>query len=49
MAQQMLEQGVMPNSFYDSSFGDMQDALNAKSRDDRVQDPMEWLKKIGIL
>ena len=48
MAQHFLEQGVMPSGFYDSSFGDMQDALNAKPRDDRVQDPMEWLKKIGL-
>lgn len=41
MAQKLLEQGILPDAFYKSSFSDMQEAMNAKSRKDRIQDPYE--------
>ncbi|WP_143452801.1 hypothetical protein [Loigolactobacillus backii] len=49
MAQQFLEQGILPQQFYDSSYSDMQDALSAKSRKDRIQDPFELARRIGAI
>lgn len=49
MAQQFLEQGILPSSFYSSSFSELQDALKAKSRKDRIQDPLELAQQAGIL
>lgn len=49
MAQQLLQEGVLPQQFYNSSFSEMEDALNAKSRKDRVQDPFELARKIGAI
>ncbi|MFC6170352.1 hypothetical protein [Loigolactobacillus jiayinensis] len=49
MAQNFLEQGILPQQFYDSSYSDMQDALNAKSRKDRIQDPFEVARQAGLI
>ncbi|MGK4018741.1 hypothetical protein [Lactiplantibacillus plantarum] len=46
MAQQLLEQGILPDSFYKSSFSDMQEAMKAKSRKDRIQDPYEFAMSV---
>ncbi|WP_317760058.1 hypothetical protein [Liquorilactobacillus mali] len=48
MSQQFLQQGILPTQFYDTSFSDLQMSLKAKSRKERVQDPMELIKKLGI-
>ncbi|WP_171030807.1 hypothetical protein [Pediococcus stilesii] len=45
----MLQLGVLPSDFYNSSFSEMQAALNAKSRDDRIQDPVELARKAGLI
>ena len=49
IANQLISQGILPSDFYQSSFSEMQTALNAKSRKDRVQDPLELARKIGAL
>ncbi|MGQ2381780.1 hypothetical protein ACT543_03850 [Lactiplantibacillus plantarum] len=46
LANQLLEQGILPEDFYNSSFSDMQTALNAKSREDRIQDPYELARRV---
>ena len=46
---QLISQGILPSDFYQSSFSEMQTALNAKSRKDRVQDPLELARQIGAL
>ncbi|WP_278915717.1 hypothetical protein [Ligilactobacillus agilis] len=39
LAQQLLmENGVLPSDYYNSSFSDMQAALNSKPRSERVVD-----------
>lgn len=40
MAQQALQMGILPEDFYNSSFSDMLAAQNAKSRKERIQDPI---------
>lgn len=40
MAQQAMQNGILPDDFYKSSFSDMMAAQNAKSRKDRPQDPL---------
>ena len=40
MAQQAMQTGVLPGDFYASSFSEFMDAQNAKSRKDRLQDPI---------
>ena len=40
MAQQAIQNGILPTDFYDSSFSDMIAAQNAKSRKERIQDPI---------
>ncbi|AGE39585.1 hypothetical protein LG347_00640 [Lactiplantibacillus plantarum] len=49
IANQLVSQGILPSDFYQSSFSEMQTALNAKSRKDRVQDPLELARQIGAL
>lgn len=49
IANQLIAQGILPSDFYQSSFSEMQTALNAKSRKDRVQDPLELARQIGAL
>lgn len=49
IANQLISQGILPSDFYQSSFSEMQTALNAKSRKDRVQDPLELARQIGAL
>ena len=48
-AQVMLSNGIMPGAYYDSSYSEMQSALEAKSREDRVQDPVEMARKAELL
>lgn len=43
MAQQVLQMGVLPEDFYNSSFSDMVAAQNARSRKDRPQDPLSLI------
>lgn len=40
MAQQAIQSGILPTDFYETSFSDMMAAQNAKSRKDRIQDPI---------
>ena len=40
MAQQAIQNGILPTDFYETSFSDMMAAQNAKSRKDRIQDPI---------
>ncbi len=40
MAQEALKAGILPEDFYNSSFSDMLSAQNAKSRKERIQDPI---------
>ena len=49
IANQLISQGILPSDFYQSSFSEMQTALNAKSRKDRVQDPLEVARQIGAV
>ena len=49
IANQLISQGILPSDFYQSSFSEMQTALNAKSRKDRVQAPLELARQIGAL
>lgn len=42
MAQQAMQNGILPGDFYSSSFSEFMDAQNAKSRKDRIQDPLEY-------
>lgn len=49
IANQLISQGILPSDFYQSSFSEMQTVLNAKSRKDRVQDPLELARQIGAL
>lgn len=44
MAQQAMQNGILPTDFYETSFSDMQAARNAKSRKDRIQDPLSLVK-----
>lgn len=49
LGQQCLAQGMLPTDYYDrSSLSDLQDVLKAKSRKDRVQDPMQLLIQAGL-
>lgn len=43
MAQQAMSTGVTPTEFYQSSFSDLMAAQNAKSRKDRLQDPLSLI------
>lgn len=38
MAQQMIQNGILPDDFYNSSFSDMQTALAAKPPEERIVD-----------
>lgn len=49
IANQMITQGILPGDFYQSSFSETQRALNAKPREERVQDPLELARQIGAL
>ena len=40
MAQQAIQSGILPTDFYETSFSDVMAAQNAKSRKDRIQDPI---------
>ncbi|WP_323058298.1 hypothetical protein [Limosilactobacillus reuteri] len=40
MAQQAMQNGILPGEFYNSSFSDMMSAQNARSRKERPQDPL---------
>lgn len=46
MAQQALSNGILPGDFYNSSFSDFTAAQNAKSRKDRIQDPLALMNQI---
>lgn len=48
MGQQMLSQGVLPTDYFDTSFSDLMAVQNAKSRKDRVQDPLAVARKLGL-
>ena len=41
--------GIMPEKFYASSHSDMETVLNAQSRKDRVQDPVEMARQAGLI
>lgn len=41
IGQQMLQQGVLPTDFFETSFSDFMAVQNAKSRKDRVVDPFK--------
>ena len=45
----MLQNGVPPTEFYNTSMDDMTRVINAKSRDDRVQDPLVLARKAGLI
>lgn len=38
-----MQNGILPGDFYQSSFSEMMDAQNAKSRKERPQDPLTLL------
>lgn len=44
MAQQAIQNGILPTDFYDSSFSDMMSAQYAKSRKERIQDPLSLVE-----
>ena len=46
MAQQALSNGILPGDFYNSSFSDFTAAQNAKSRKDRIQDPLALMYQV---
>ena len=46
MAQQMLQNGILPEDFYNSSFSDMQTALAAKAPEQRVMDAGEFARSL---
>ncbi len=48
MGQQMLSQGVLPTDYFNTSFSDLMAVQNAKSRKDRVQDPLAVARKLGL-
>ena len=48
MGQQMLSQGVLPTDYFNTSFSDLMAVQNAKSRKDRVQDPLAIARKLGL-
>ena len=43
----MLQQGVLPTDFYNTSFSDLMDVQQAKSRKDRIQDPVALAMSAG--
>lgn len=43
----MLQQGVLPTEFFATSFSDLMDVQNAKSRKDRLQDPLALAMQAG--
>ncbi|HJA46977.1 MAG TPA: hypothetical protein H9792_04330 [Candidatus Limosilactobacillus excrementigallinarum] len=47
MGQQMLQQGVLPTDFFATSFSDLMDVQKAKSRKDRIQDPVALAMSAG--
>ena len=47
MGNQMLEQGVLPTDFFNTSFSDLMDVQRAKSRKDRIQDPLKLAMQAG--
>ncbi|MFT8725388.1 hypothetical protein [Liquorilactobacillus nagelii] len=50
MAQRFLQQGILPNQFYNkNSFSELQSALKAKPRKDRIQDPLKLARDAGLL
>ena len=50
IGQQMFkEKGVLPTDFFETSFSDFNDIQKARSRKDRVVDPLAFAKSIGAL
>lgn len=47
MAKRALETGILPGDFYNSSLSDMTSALSAKSRKERLQDPVQLAMQAG--
>ena len=47
MGNKMLQQGVLPTDFYNTSFSDLMDVQQAKSRKDRIQDPVALAMSAG--
>lgn len=47
IGQQMLQQGVLPTDFFETSFSDFMAVQNAKSRKDRVVDPFKFAMSAG--
>ena len=47
MAKRALENGILPGDFYNSSLSDMTSALSAKSRKERLQDPVQLAMQAG--
>ncbi|MHC3377751.1 hypothetical protein [Ligilactobacillus equi] len=45
-AQQMIQYGVLPGDYYNSSFSDMQTALAAKAPKDRPMDAGEFARSL---
>lgn len=43
MAQQAMQNGILPSDFYKTSFSDVMAAQNARSRKERPQDPLKLL------
>lgn len=45
-----MDQGTsLPTQYYESSYSDTNAALTAKSREDRVQDPFELVRSLGLV
>ena len=43
MAQQAMQNWILPSDFYKTSFSDVMAAQNARSRKERPQDPLKLL------
>lgn len=49
MGKMLLQQGILPSDFYNMSFSDLMAVQKAKSRKDRVQDPLKLAMSAGGL
>lgn len=44
----MINKGMSPDEFDNANFHRMQEILQARDPDERPEDPMEMLKRLGI-
>ncbi len=49
LAQQAMQNGILPSDFYNTYFSDLQSAQGAKEPKDRVQDPLDLVRSLGAL